>query len=510
MPLELLPAKPLVKPTWSACPPYEFTYGPEVCDVAALAGFAPDPEQALILDGMFGVAENGKAAAFEVDIFGPRQNIKTGTIVQAALGWLYVLELPNIIYTAQNLDAAEECWALMASLIEGTPALSRRLKSTRGERPGITEGKGSWAINLVGDLTMLFRTRGPHTGRSLKGDRVVLDEGYAVTRTHIGGMLPVLSALPDPQYVLASSAGKIESEVAIDARDRGRGGGTYRQHYTEYGDPDAGKGCQLGDRCDHAKPPNGPPGCALDDEERWARIMPALGGRVQVDTVRGLRLSMPPTEFARECMVWWDVDGGDGIPPAIDFTIWRRRERRDAPRPERAAIFVDVAPLGDWSTIAAAGTGSDGRTLVITLTAPGTGWLVAKLKELRERDDVAAMALWPQSKAGGLIPTLVKNEIEHETVSTTWMGQACTLLQEKVKNDELEHVGQNDLDSGVKNATTRWSGEAELWNRRDPTVNISPVVAASGAVALWERLVDEDYDIEDSYLSDDDSDEDVE
>lgn len=124
----------------------------------------------------------------------------------------------------------------------------------------------------------------------------------------------------------------------------------------------------------------------------------------------------------------------------------------------------------------------------------------ARLQVLASRDDVEAIALWPQSKAGALIPTLAKNEIEHETLTTSQMGQACTLIQNKIRDDELEHVGQSTLDAAVQNATTRWSGEAELWNRRDLAVDISPIVAASGAVALWEQIAGDDYAVEDSYL----------
>lgn len=466
--LELLPARPLVEPTWWACPPYEFTYGPEVCDVAALADFAPDPEQANILNGMFGVAESGKSSAFEVDIFGPRQNIKTGTIIQASLGWLYVLELPDVIYSAQNLDAAEECWALMASLIERTPALSRRLKSSRGERPGIVEGKGSWAINLKGDRSMVFRTRGAHTGRSLRAARVVLDEGYAVTRTHIGGMLPVLSALWDPQYVLASSAGKVDSEVAKDARDRGRSGGTYRQLYAEYGDKEAGKGCQLGDRCDHGKPPNGPPGCALDDEERWARIMPALGGRVQVETIRGLRLSMPPEEFARECMVWWDVEGA--TVSAFDMAAWHDAGT-DAEPPKPEAIAIAASYDQAWGSIGAVGTVDGKPYLGAVRRARGTGWLVDEAVRIAKEHDVKVV-IDGKGPASHLIPDLEEAGVEVLIASTDDYVTACATVYELAQNGGLCHGKHPDLDEAVLLAALRTVGDRFAWARRGGDISM--------------------------------------
>lgn len=496
--LRSLPAKPRLEPAWWASPTYVATYGPQVADVCALGNYAPDPEQAMCLDPIFGVAQTGLQAVFEADIIAARQNLKTGLIAQCIVGWLVVTENREIVYSAHNLAAAQQAWETVAAIMESSPALSRLLKPGRGDRPGITEGKGNWAVETRNGCRARFVTRGANTGRALAGDRVVLDEGFAATTTQMGSLLPVLSARPDPQYLLASSAGKIDSAVLIGARDRGRAGGSDRQLYAEWGDVQAGQGCEREARCDHAVTT---PGCALDDEERWARIMPALGGRVLVETVRGLRVGMAPLEFARECMVWWDIDGGDGPPPAIDMNVWRLRERTKAEAPTRAAVFVDVSPSGDMATIAAAGPGSGDRTLVITLTAPGTAWLVPQLKALADRDDIEVIGLWPQSKAGALIPTLVKHEVEHETVTTTWMGQACTLIQNKIRDDEVEHVGQTTLDAAVKNATTRWSGEAELWNRRDLAgPDISPIVAASGAVALWEGFANDDYAVEESYL----------
>ena len=43
----------LVKPAYANFPEFSVTFGPEVCELAALAGLPPDPEQALALDALF-------------------------------------------------------------------------------------------------------------------------------------------------------------------------------------------------------------------------------------------------------------------------------------------------------------------------------------------------------------------------------------------------------------------------------------------------------------------------
>ncbi len=76
------------------------TLGPEVAAVATLAGFAPDPEQQLLLDGSFALDRAGKSVAFEVVVIAPRQNLKTGFEKQYALGQLFVRREPLVVWSA--------------------------------------------------------------------------------------------------------------------------------------------------------------------------------------------------------------------------------------------------------------------------------------------------------------------------------------------------------------------------------------------------------------------------
>ena len=283
-------AKRRLEPTWLSHPVYVETFGPEVADLSALAGMTPDPEQELLLDLTFAFGLNGKSAAFEIDVIAARQNLKTGFILQAELGWLYITRERLIVHSAHEMSTTEEAFLDLATLIEDTPALAADLKPTRSERPGIFEGNGRWSIHLRtlehGQQRIKYKARTKGGGRGLTGNKVVLDEAFALLPTHMGALLPTLAAVPDPQVVKASSAGKVGSTVLIEARDRGRAGQSGRQVYAEWGDKQAGQGCAAGDRCTHETTV---PGCALDDEKRWKTIMPALGRRVTVETVRAMR-----------------------------------------------------------------------------------------------------------------------------------------------------------------------------------------------------------------------------
>lgn len=478
-------------------PIYVETYGPEVCELAALANYAPYPEQELALDLLFAIGPDGKSVGFELDLIAARQVMKTGFILQAEIGWLFVTEQKLIVHSAHELSTTEEAFNDLAALIENTPAFSSRLMPTRGERPGISEGNGRWAIELATGQRVKYKARTKSGGRGLTGWKVVLDEGFALEASHMGALLPTLTSVPDPQVVIASSACKIESKVLRDARERGRAGTDPTQIYIEHGDREAWSGCEDGE-CTHAK---NAIGCALDDEDRWSKIIPGLGERIQVSTIRSMRRSMPPEEFLREFMVWHDdPPEGQDEPSAIDVNTWAGLKDEAATKPKRAVLAVDVSPDRKWSSIGVAGDGPDGKTLVIVQHAPGTSWVVRAVQKLCAKREILEVVLHPGGQAGALIPDLIEADVAFTPMTSAQLGQACAKFQEDVKDARLVHVGQAVLDAAVGNGRTRYSGEAELWDRRDRSIDISPLVAATEAAYTWARHSAVDYDIEDSYL----------
>lgn len=489
-------ARRRLEPTWLSHPVYVETFGPEVAELGALANFAPDPEQELFLDLLFAIGPDGKSVGFENALIGPRQVLgKTGTIKLAELGWLYVTEQPLIVHSAHELDTTEAAFNDLRELIENTPQLSRHLDPSVGkvDSRGITSGNGKWSIFILAPdgrrLHVKYKARTNNGGRGLTGNKIVLDEAFALTPSMIGALYPTLTTVPDPQILLASSAGKLESAFLRGVRTRGRKGGDPRLVYMEYADDVKRWGrCKL-PHCDHAKPPNNPPGCALDDERRWRRFMTSLGRRTTEETIRDMRRSMPVEEFAREFMVWWEDPPNADSPGVLDLARWGTLQDLEAPAPDRVELMLDVSPDRKSSTIAAAGDGPGGKTLIITTTLPGTTRTVETLAALiAKRNVVSPVALMPNTQAGALIPDLVEAGIAWEPFTTVQMGQATAAFITGVnENAAYVHVGQPEFDKAVENATTRFTaqGEAELWDRRDKTIDIGPVVAGSGAAYRW-------------------------
>ena len=486
-------AKRLVEPTWSTAPTYVQTYGPEVASVCAAAGLVPDPEQELGLDLIFAIDANARSAAFEIDVIAARQNLKTALILMAEIGWLYVTDERLVVHSAHMLDTTEEAFVDLRNLITSTPALSRRLAP--GTSGGIFEGSGRWRIELATGQRLKYRARTKGGGRGLTGNKVVLDEGYALLPTHMGALLPTLSAVPDPQVLTASSAGKAESAVLRDKRDRGRKGLSPRQVYLEWGDPEPWTGCRDGDDCRHAKSAKG---CALDDEARWARTNVALGRRITLETLRAMRQAMPPLEFAREFLVWWDESAVDDGARSINLDRWTHALNPGAPRLRRAALAIDVAPGMGSASIALAGPHGD-RTLVLVRHGEGIGWIVKALRKLARRLDVVEVALAPGDRTKALLTRLDKAGIEYRTLTAAEVGQACGGLVAAVDEGLIEHVGQPELDAAVATARAA-TGSSERVARLDPSIDLTPAVAAAIAVNRWAAHDSSDYDVEDSFL----------
>ena len=214
----------LVEPAYRTDLDYAYTLGPEVSELATVAGFAPDPEQRLGLDLLFAMDNRDRSVAFEFAVVCARQNLKTGLFKQAVLGWLFLTEQNLVVWSAHEFDTAKEAFRDMAQLVEGCPDLDREVKR-------IYRGNGDESIELLSGQRLIFKARTKSGGRGLTGDKVVLDEAFALHADHMGALLPTLSVRPDPQVVYGSSAGLASSDVLRVIRDRGRAGRSPRLAY---------------------------------------------------------------------------------------------------------------------------------------------------------------------------------------------------------------------------------------------------------------------------------------
>lgn len=465
----------LLAPTWHSQPDWSYTVGPEVCELGELAHFTADANQAAILDATFAFTKDHRPACFEVGVIGPRQNIKTGTLKLIALGKLFLLRQRLIMWSAHEYTTAQESFRELREMIEGSASLSRQVKRIR-------ESDGREEIELTGDRRLRFRARRPSTGRGLAGDASLLDEAFAVTRRHTGSLLPTMLTRPEAQVFYGSSAGLPESDILRDLRDRGRVGAD-RLAYFEWGDRRPHEGCETAD-CDHRRDR---PGCALDDRERWWATNPALGLRIDEEAIADLRRSLPPEEFARECLCWWDDPASLG--QKITAAQWAAIGDEDAAPSGELYLSADASPGLASASIVAYG----GEVLELIERRPGVWWLTDRLVELAERHRPAAVAVDPSGPIGALVPEMQTAGLDLTLLDGKDAARAPVALVRAVTEATFHHRGEADFLTAVQGARWKEIGDGLRLSRRDSTVDITPLVAA--AVALWVATEEPDYDL---------------
>jgi len=440
--------------------------------LAAAVGFAPDPEQRMLLDLMYGANRDGTWSAFEFCVVCSRQNLKTGLFKMAAIADAFYFHDELTTWTAHLFDTTEGAFRDIKNLIDGSDMLSRRVRK-------ITEGHGDEEVILMDGCRLQFKARGQSGGRGKTGAKVFLDEGFALQPAHVGSLYPTTATKPGAQIRIGSSAGLRSSSVLRDIRDRGRKGDVGLA-YAEWSDV-APPSCQIFD-CDHHRDT---PGCCLDDRERWRRSNPAMGRRISEERIATFRRAMPPAEFAREFLGWWDDPSGE--PDAIDLTLWAALERDDGQQTDVAAFGIDVSIDRDAS-IGVAGCRADGLwQMECVQSGRGTEWLIPRCVELNASHGPAVFAVDTYGPAGSLIPLMQAEGLTVLPMATQDVARAYGILTDCVRQGTVVHGPQPELNNAVASARTRPCGDGGLaLGRKASGVNISPLVAPE--FALWAAI----------------------
>lgn len=476
----MTPSALLVDPAHHTAPTWSRTLGPEVADLCDLVGFTPYPEQRLVLDDLFALDGSGRSAAFELGLICGRQNLKTGLLKQAALGWLFLTDQPLIVWSAHEFATSKEAFRDLTALIDGSDILRPRVKD-------VYRGSGNESIELMSGARLIFKARTSGGGRGLTGHKVILDEAFALEPQHMGALLPTLISVPDPQVVYASSAGLAKSEILRGVRDRGRKGSD-RLAYAEWG-TEAGE-CKS-DTCDHVK---GAPGCSADDRDLWRIANPVVSRKdPNMAAIAALRDSLPPEEFVRECLGWWD-DPGDASAAGIDPGAWAKCANADSAPDEQVTFGIDMTPDRSTVHVAVIGSREDGTVHGQLMQTPGRGssWVVDFCKALNEHYRPATFVVDNGSPAATLIADLQEAGLPVHIVSVDEYAKACGLLHDLVVSDAFAHIDQHPLNAAVGGAKAKaLSRGSWVWRPRS-AVPISPLIALTNALAGHEAQTAKD------------------
>jgi hypothetical protein len=282
--------------------------------------------------------------------------------------------------------------------------------------------------------------------------------------------MPTMSARPNPQlWYLGSAVDQLVHDhgvVFARLRARAKAGGDPSLAFFEWG------------VAGFDRPDEVPADVAMDPGA-WAQANPALGIRIDPEHVAKEQRSMDPRTFAVERLGVGDWPSTDPNEQAvIDPRLWDALVDTESVVLDPVWFAVDTTPDRGFTSIAAAGHRADGLVHVeLVDRRPGTGWVLERVRELRDRHSPAGVLVDSASPAASLADGL-----RAELVNSTEHARSCGLLFDLVADTKLRHLGSLEVRAAVRGARRRPLGDAWAWSRRSSALDISPLVAVTLAV----------------------------
>jgi len=405
----------------------------------------------------------GLPAYREVVVTVPRQSGKTTLVlaweVQRALGW----PAPQrVLYSAQTGNDARK------KLIEDQIPILEPRKAKLGIRR-MLKGMGNEAVEFRNGSRLVLMASGDDSGHGKTLDLGVKDELFAdVDERRDQAMVPAMATRASAQMLTASTMGTAESLALNRAVERGRlavvEGRTSGIAYFEWSAPE------------DADP---------SDPTVWDACMPALGHTITREVVAHARATLSLSEFRRAFLNITDGRRGD---PVIAIEDWRACLAPKSKLGHPVALAFDVSPDRATASIAVAGATRQGKIHVeVADNRSGFQWTTPRIIEIVQRWSPVVVVCDAAGPAGGLLGALAAAGVEVRPVTAREHTQACGSFYDAIKNGDLCHIGQPELDAAVHGADRRMVADAWLWSRKLSSVDISPLVAVTLAKWAWEN-----------------------
>ena len=430
--------------------------GSEAIDLAASAGLHLDPWQAQVVEDFLTERPDGKWSALRCGLIVPRQNGKSRALEAIALHALFLdPDARLILWSAHQFKTAREAFSNLRAMVQNTPHLMERVKPN-----GIRASHGEEGIELRDGSRLNFVARSRTSGRGFSGDKLILDEAQEIDPEDLASSLPMLSARPNPQIILAGTVSPT-ADYLRQVREQAAEGAK-NLALTEYGaDPEADR----------------------DDPATWASANPSFGHRLDPEFIATVeKPDLTAEAFDQERLGIWPARASEvTVVPLDTFT---ELADPDYPPPTSPTFSVDISPDRARAAIGVGSRGADGRALVAVVDhKAGTGWIVDRAADLiAERG--GEFIIDPTSAAGSLIPAFDEREIPYRVMKTRDVIQAFGIFVDAAMNGDLVHLGQTSLIEALSGAKKRdLTGGGSSWARQHVAIDITPLVAVTNA--LW-------------------------
>lgn len=431
------------------------TYGPHVDKVGRLLGHSPMPHQQLIADVTGEVRPDGSFNYHTVVLTLPRQAGKTTTLEAVNGQRCMSLKDYRSWYTAQTGLAAVDVWNEWASDYERVMGNRWKFRRSAGQNTAL------WVA--TGSFVRVFPPT-PESLHSKATDMVALDEVWQLTLEQgaqlTQAVVPTQATRKRRQLWIVSTAGDENSAWFRGWVEKGRAAvddPESRIAYFEWATP---------------------PEVEIGDPMDVAPYHPAVGYTQDEDSLRIAFDVMGPQEYARAYGNQW---------PSAETSwkaTWPKLARTDPmPATARVHLAVDAGPELRMASIVAAGMDDDGVAHVEVVEERAVdATLLPRLRDLG-RKHRAEVSIARGGPIGYLADDLRRQGVRVRDLSGEQGVAAGQRFRALVAAGLVAHRSDPRLDAAVDASIARDSGDRAAWRRRDTTTSISPLVAASMAVA---------------------------
>jgi hypothetical protein len=418
-----------------------------------------DPWQQLVINGLFQRDANDDWVSKNGLLIVPRQNGKGAVIEAWELARLFLFGEQEVLHTAHHDRTVRDGFNKMVNRIQESPVLSDRLMADRSKGVRVANGQRSITFNTGQKLTYATRSSGAGRGQTL--DAVVLDEVQHLDDEELESLSSTIATKRYGQIVMAGSApipGKSESLRRLVAAGRD---GDRHLTYFEW---------SLDETVQHD----------LDDPANWAKANPGYGFRLFDGPFLSDRVLLTPDGFAREHLGIVEVED-PGVFPA---GAWVDVADPQSEVSGQVSFAVDVNPDRSYGSISIAGLREDGLVHVeLVDRRDHTEWIVERVAELDRKWTPVAVVVDEGGPAGSLIGDLERAGVTVTRLSMRQVAQATGQFFDAVVAKTVRHRAQPLMDAAAFGAAKRPLMDAWAWGRKNQTVDVSPLVAAT--LAHW-------------------------
>jgi hypothetical protein len=428
-------------------------------------GFDLIPWQRWLLIHALETRPDGRFRFRTVLVLVARQNGKT-TIVEVKNLWkMFILRVPLIIGTAQNLDVSEESWDKAVEIVESIPELYAEVPRDGG----VVRVNGKKSLKLVHGSRWKVAAASRKGGRGLSGDDVNLDElrehhtwdsWAAVTKTTM--------ARRKAQIWAFSNAGDDRSVVLNDLVEKGR---------ATVDDP--GEDASLG-----IFEWSAPDDCPIDDPAMWRLANPSLGypQGISVEALRAALETDPEPIFRTECLC---QRVPDLLPSKIPLTAWVKCADPRSQISGGVVLSWEVAWDRGHAAIGAAGYRDDGLPhLELVDYREGTDWIPGRIAEIAERHRIAAAVFNPSGPGASLATEVAERlpaKLDPKPLTAREAANSCGLMYDAAIAGQLRHLGDDRLLEMLRKSATRNLVDAWAWDLKHSVGEISGLCAVTSA-----------------------------